>query len=428
MAIPVISAAKLFYRHQWLAELRYSVDLSDGVYLQPATLAASLDDLVTDGALRRGSVVRVLHFVYDSGDNNRRTIIINQLEILQAECALIGSLKLYEPKGNYGESYTRSAGYGVPNCEPSFGGKCIKQSSSVSGAENNANSLPLYGPCDGSRPHVECMLSSFISPPVEPGCRKVLAQIKNEKLGFSYAPDIITVKAVISFIDSDSFCYAVCPLVFNGEQCKLKVSRIGGGMWYCERCEQNFETCYYEYKVPIQIQDHTGTSSATMYEKAGNKIFGRTAKELHSIKYEQRDYSCFEEIIDGAKCTQYVFTLKVERRPFPYPAHAKCSVLKAEKVDPSAESHRLLGVINKLSEKSSSSSSEFHSCIPTIPGLTDFKAPTSVQSSNGCSAIGHGRAGYGDGFISQVNGYAGKPSSLSSKKDKLSCGTGGSGA
>ncbi|GJN36322.1 hypothetical protein PR202_gb25171 [Eleusine coracana subsp. coracana] len=402
------------------AELRYSVDLSDGVYLQPATLAASLTNLVgrDGGALRRGSVVRVLRFVYDSVHNNHRTIIINQLEILLAECALIGSLKLYEPKGNNGESYTRSTGYGVPNCDPSFGGKCIKQSSSVSGAENNANSLPCYGPCDGSRPHVECMLSSFIPLPAEPGCRKVLAQIKNEKLEFSYKPDIITVKAVISFIDSDSFCYAACPLVFNGKQCKHKVSRIGGGMWYCERCEQSFETCDYGYKVPIQIQDHSATSSATIYEEAGNKIFGCTAKELHSIKYEEQDYSCFEEIIDGAKCTQYVFTLKVERRPFPYSALAKCSVLTAEKVDPSAESHRLVRVINKLSEKGSLSSSEFHSCIPTYPGLTDFKGPSTstVQSSNGCSAMSHGRAGSGDGFISQVNGYTVKPTSLTEER------------
>lgn len=47
------------------AELRYRVDLSDGKYLQPATLAASLSNLARDGALRRGSVIRVLDFAYD---------------------------------------------------------------------------------------------------------------------------------------------------------------------------------------------------------------------------------------------------------------------------------------------------------------------------------------------------------------------------
>jgi replication factor A1 len=46
-------------------EQRYCIDLSDGVHSQPGTLAVSLNRLVSDGALRRGSVVRVLDFVCD---------------------------------------------------------------------------------------------------------------------------------------------------------------------------------------------------------------------------------------------------------------------------------------------------------------------------------------------------------------------------
>ena len=46
-------------------EQRYRLDLSDGVHLQPGTLAASLNHLVRDGALRRGSVVHILDFNCD---------------------------------------------------------------------------------------------------------------------------------------------------------------------------------------------------------------------------------------------------------------------------------------------------------------------------------------------------------------------------
>ncbi|XP_034584479.1 replication protein A 70 kDa DNA-binding subunit C [Setaria viridis] len=126
-------------------EQRYRIDLSDGVHSQPGTLAASLNRLVRDGTLRRGSVVRVLDFVCDY---RRRTITVIQLQILQTECALIGSLKPYEPTRKSREFTTRSVRYALrPDCEPYFGGQHIHQSCIASEAEISANGLSYHGAC-----------------------------------------------------------------------------------------------------------------------------------------------------------------------------------------------------------------------------------------------------------------------------------------
>jgi len=127
---------------------RYRLDLSDGVHSQPGTLAASLNHLARDGTLRRGSVVQVLDFYCDY---RRRTIIVIQLQILQPECALIGSLKLYEPTRKSGGFSTRSMRYAPRlDCEPYYGGQHIDQSGIASEAEERTNCLSHHGSFGGS--------------------------------------------------------------------------------------------------------------------------------------------------------------------------------------------------------------------------------------------------------------------------------------
>ncbi|XP_034587144.2 replication protein A 70 kDa DNA-binding subunit C [Setaria viridis] len=53
------------------AAARYRLVLSDGAHLQRGLLATSLNGLVADGALRRGSVVRVLDYVCSCIQNQR---------------------------------------------------------------------------------------------------------------------------------------------------------------------------------------------------------------------------------------------------------------------------------------------------------------------------------------------------------------------
>lgn len=53
------------------ASRRYRLALSDGAHLQLGVLAASLNHLVAGGALRRGTVVRVLEYLTGVIQNQR---------------------------------------------------------------------------------------------------------------------------------------------------------------------------------------------------------------------------------------------------------------------------------------------------------------------------------------------------------------------
>ncbi|CAN6331135.1 unnamed protein product [Urochloa humidicola] len=415
-------------------EQRYRIDLSDGVHSQPGTLAASLNHLVREGDLRRGTVVRLLNFVCDY---NRRTITVIQLQILQTECTLIGSLKVYEP--------TRKSGYFLRPDEPYFRGRHVHQSCIPFEAEETANGLSYHGPCDGSSPLGGGMACSVALLP-ESAVWKTVQEIKDENLGYSDEPDFIKVKAFISFMKSKRFCSVACPLVVNGRRCNVKASGDGDGTWHCKsreqsresrdygachykRCVHGFDSCDYGYLVRIQIQDHTGMTYATVYEEAAKEIFGCTAKDLFLMEHEEQDYQQLGDIKRVVACKQYVLQLKVEAKPFSDPHGVECVVLKAENVNPSAESHRFLGAINTHLREGLDSCWELGGSIPRYTGLSDFKGRSTARSSNSSHSISPDRARWlcsTDRYSQQANKYDVKPSAHSGFS-AYGCGDHGSG-
>ncbi|KAL6619660.1 hypothetical protein ACP70R_034799 [Stipagrostis hirtigluma subsp. patula] len=135
---------------------RYRILLSDGVHSQQGFLASSLNHLVSGGALRRGTVVRLLDYIC-SFVQGRRFIIVIQLEILQTEHALIGSPISYDPNGI---SCSRCIGSHEPCFMPGaqqvvntscFPGRGMLDSSIAPRAEHAVNNQP-FGGCFVSLP------------------------------------------------------------------------------------------------------------------------------------------------------------------------------------------------------------------------------------------------------------------------------------
>ncbi|KAJ1255409.1 hypothetical protein BS78_K240300 [Paspalum vaginatum] len=208
-------------------------------------------------------------------------------------------------------------------------------------------------------------------------------------LSFGSCNNGITVKASISSVKTQHLCYAFCPLVVNGKPCNAKATSNGDGTWRCKRCGLSFGSCNNGYSVRIQIQDHTGTAFATAYEEAADEIFGCTAKDLYTMKYKDQDYAQLNDIRHSVACKQYVFQLmKVEANPFSEGWPVECIVLKAEEVDPSAESRRLLGAIDMDLLEGLGPCFELGNSMPTwCSSPSDLKGPSTMQSSNISYAI-----------------------------------------
>lgn len=195
--------------------------------------------------------------------------------------------------------------------------------------------------------------SQSISREIVPGgarneIRKTVSQIKDEGLGRSNKPDWITVKATISFIKTDSFCYTACPLLIGDRQCNKKVTKSGNSRWQCDRCNQEFEECDYRYLLQAQIQDHTGLTWVTAFQESGQEILGYSAKELYLLKGDGADESRFSEIIRNCIFTEFLLRLKIKEEAYGDEQRVKITVVKAEKVNYSVECRYLLDQIPKF--------------------------------------------------------------------------------
>nr|DAD19355.1 TPA_asm: hypothetical protein HUJ06_020818 [Nelumbo nucifera] len=201
--------------------------------------------------------------------------------------------------------------------------------------------------------------------------RKTVSQIKDEKLGTSEKPDWVTVNATVSFIKVDNFCYTACPIMIGDRPCNKKVINNGDGKWRCDRCDQSVDDCEYRYLIQFQIQDHTGLTWVTAFQECGEEMMGISARDLYYLKYEEQDDEKFAKIIRKVLFTRYLFKLKVKEETFSDEQRLKVTVIKAERVDPSAESRFLLDMITKLKGEGPSALPQRAAVIPDS-GITNI--------------------------------------------------------
>lgn len=179
--------------------------------------------------------------------------------------------------------------------------------------------------------------------------RKNVSQIKEEGLGRSDKPDWVTVKATISFIKTDSFCYTACPLMIGDKQCNKKVTRSATNRWACDRCNQESDECDYRYLLQVQIQDHTGLTWVTAFQESGEEIMGCPAKNLYALKYEAEKEEEFAQIVRDRLFHQYLFKLKIKEESYGDEQRVKMTVVKVNKVNYTSESKYMLGLLLRSS-------------------------------------------------------------------------------
>lgn len=209
-----------------------------------------------------------------------------------------------------------------------------------------AHSLRQWFDCGGRDASTQSISRDFTPSASWNEVRKTVAQIKDDGLGMGDKPDWVTVKAAISFIKTDSFCYTACPNVIGDRQCGKKVTKSDSGNWLCDKCNQEFPECDYRYLLQLNIQDHTGTTSVTAFQDRGQEILGCSARELNIFK-ENKDPR-YTDVLINCLYQNYLFRLKVKEEQYGDVRQVKNTVAKVERVDPLAESKFLLDSISRF--------------------------------------------------------------------------------
>ncbi|PWA70210.1 Nucleic acid-binding, OB-fold [Artemisia annua] len=176
--------------------------------------------------------------------------------------------------------------------------------------------------------------------------RKTVSQIKEDGLGRADKPDWVTVKATVTFIKTDNFCYTACPLQIGDRQCNKKVTK-SGSTWQCDRCNQEFEECDYKYLLQCQVQDHTGLTWVTAFQEAGEQILGRTAKELYMLKNQVQDDERFANVVKSCLFAELLLKLKIKEETYGDEQKVKITVNKVDKMNYSSNTKYLLELIPK---------------------------------------------------------------------------------
>ena len=197
------------------------------------------------------SVVYSFNFLF-------RVFVVFQLEILQGECTLIGSPTIYEvsdaaqPKngcysdrlGIYRPDMISKVQQGVTNiaCSRDQG---LAGSSRAPRVEHAVNNLRGFYDLVSAQNTIYAKMQQLslrnqgqglAAPPKNwegfdctGNTYRTIAQIKDENFRMSSQPDLITVVAAVSQVDSGAFCYPSCALMFDGEKCNNKLKVDGDG-------------------------------------------------------------------------------------------------------------------------------------------------------------------------------------------------------
>ncbi|MCO5569497.1 hypothetical protein L7F22_023210 [Adiantum nelumboides] len=247
-----------------------------------------------------------------------------------------------------------------------------------------------------------------------PELRKMVAQIKDEGLGRSDKPEWIAMKATISFIKNDVFCYTACPLPVGDQQCSKKVINNGDGTWRCDKCDKSVAECDYRYLLSVQVQDHTGVTWVTAFQEAGEELMGVSARELYMWK--QDETVKFQELIQKLLFSQHLFKLKVKEESYNDEQRVKSTVIKSECLDFAAESRFLVDLIGKLLRGESIGGPTPSATASLNPSFNGGSTPAGVNS------MGPPGGGYGGNlYASSANSNPGGGYTLNTYGTGISC-------
>ncbi|KAF3955899.1 hypothetical protein CMV_018935 [Castanea mollissima] len=101
-------------------------------------------------------------------------------------------------------------------------------------------------------------------------------------------------------------------LEWNSET-KTKVRQVKGVLW-CERCKNEPKFAVPSYRIQVQVQDETGSTTFILFDKGAKKIISKTAKELAEMQEENILPKEIQKIIGN----EYLFQLHLDEYNLKY--------------------------------------------------------------------------------------------------------------
>ncbi|KAL0010127.1 hypothetical protein SO802_005235, partial [Lithocarpus litseifolius] len=144
--------------------------------------------------------------------------------------------------------------------------------------------------------------------------KKTVAEIKNLEWNSETKDLLVTCNAKIININNKYGWYYVACLI-----CKTKVKQVKGVLW-CERCKNEPKFAVPSYRIQVQVQDETDTTTFILFDKAAEKIISKTARELAEMQEEilKLDENNLPKEIPKIIGNEYLFQLHLDEYNLKY--------------------------------------------------------------------------------------------------------------
>ncbi|KAM3685740.1 hypothetical protein ACJW31_11G140800 [Castanea mollissima] len=144
--------------------------------------------------------------------------------------------------------------------------------------------------------------------------KKTVAEIKNLEWNSNTKDLLVTCNAKIININNKYGWYYVACLI-----CKTKVKQVKGALW-CERCKNQPKFAVPSYRIQVQVQDETGSTTFILFDKGAERIISKTAKELAEMQEEifKLDGNTIPKEIQKIIGNKYLFQLHLDEYNLKY--------------------------------------------------------------------------------------------------------------
>ncbi|XP_065618695.1 replication protein A 70 kDa DNA-binding subunit A-like [Quercus suber] len=144
--------------------------------------------------------------------------------------------------------------------------------------------------------------------------KKTIAEIKDLEWNSATKDLLVTCNAKIININNKYGWYYVACLI-----CKTKVKQVRGVLW-CERCKNEPKFAVPSYRIQVQAQDETSSTTFILFDKGAEKIIAKTAKELAEKQEEilKLDENILPKEIQKIIGNEYLFQLHLDEYNLKY--------------------------------------------------------------------------------------------------------------
>lgn len=174
---------------------------------------------------------------------------------------------------------------------------------------------------------------------------KTMQQARDEQLGKGEQATFFVAPCTVMQVKHDEnapLYYTACPT----PNCYKKVTQNERNMWYCIKCNKEYDHNDARYILSLLLADSTGSAWVNAFNAEGQQLIGYDANDIRILR-ERGDpnlHLIFDEVLFG----RYTFKMKAQEEMYNEEMKFRCTIVGVQPFDYATDSRRLVDKIREF--------------------------------------------------------------------------------